>query len=65
MVPNRADTLKLAKADLEEVKSSLNCADETLRGLRTIRRNPNLHVAVAIHTLEKTVRRLQGAFRSV
>ncbi len=59
---SRADTLKLARVDLEEAKTFLSRADDALRGHTIYGRTCTTQVRFATQTLDKVSRRLRRAF---
>ncbi len=59
---SKADALKLANVDLDEVKAVLSKADNALRGNGIWGRNPAHHVNQAALMLDKVTRRLRRSF---
>ena len=61
-MPSRADTLKVAQADLSEIKSLLSDATASLQGRGLYSNRPGGCIQRAIPILEKVTRHLRQTF---
>ncbi len=59
---SKADTLKIAQADLDEIKICLSEATASLQGRGLYARKPGIFIDRAIPRLERIVRRLKQSF---